>query len=480
MSSLLQCHSIRASSYSDGFSFRLKEPHHLGRHFDSSLVIGRRSRFDSQKSIIIARGFGFELPGSEPRRGEEGKWQVGKLLNSAASVLLFRSVLTTKVTQKYLELLKAIAVRAPPERLLDAYGSFYSQLIATGNSSWQEYVVDQIFWGRDNPFARSVADGQLPADSGIRTAARYDLDALQRLAVVEQTLVDWVQDACSGPDTIPEDWAPAAVQLGPVRADAAPRRLRTPPPEFRDDDPPLGSAGVLGEPLLVTCPPPSPEQRREWMDRLASQWRWSDGLPDLELYWHLYGWGPTSRHSLLTFQNGGLSGYTSDPIAVRMARQALILEEAIRQGEWLLEVVESVRGFLAGPSSGSLTAPRDAPQQYIRNGGLKHIIEHVARALLQEFGQSSGLRIVRHVDGSPEALAKSLAAHPRTPFVVLTYELTQESALSIYKCPPGASSKITSFNLTPNVVPGRLGPPKSPTFNLNPKVVHIRLCPSQS
>lgn len=80
----------------------------------------------------------------QARAGGEPRWQAGSLIMSAASVLLFREVLTTPLAQKYMELLKAVASRAPAERLLDAYGSFYSRLVATGNSSWQEYIVDQV------------------------------------------------------------------------------------------------------------------------------------------------------------------------------------------------------------------------------------------------------------------------------------------------------------------------------------------------
>jgi hypothetical protein len=61
--------------------------------------------------------------------------------------------------------------------------------------------------GRDNTFVRAVADCNVKDSTPVREAAAYDLDVLQRLAVVEQTLVDWVRDTI-GPSISPA-WAPA-------------------------------------------------------------------------------------------------------------------------------------------------------------------------------------------------------------------------------------------------------------------------------
>ncbi len=68
MSSLLQCYPI-TRCFCDGLSLRPIEPHHLARHFDSSFTVSRRNRLKPRKLSIVSRGIGFELPGSEPRRG---------------------------------------------------------------------------------------------------------------------------------------------------------------------------------------------------------------------------------------------------------------------------------------------------------------------------------------------------------------------------------------------------------------------------
>lgn len=43
----------------------------------------------------------------------------------------------------------------------------------------QDYVLEQILLGRDNTFARAVAQGTLEANAPMLRAVAYDLDVLQ-------------------------------------------------------------------------------------------------------------------------------------------------------------------------------------------------------------------------------------------------------------------------------------------------------------
>ncbi|MBF2026297.1 MAG: ATP-binding protein [Oscillatoriales cyanobacterium C42_A2020_001] len=110
---------------------------------------------------------------------------VDGILQQAASLLVYQSVLETEVGQAFLELLQAIhrAKRAPTLKTLSclrAYGRWF-RLLAELNQSWQEYLVTQILQA-DNPFTRQAQRlplEQIPAH--LREAARHDLQILQRL-----------------------------------------------------------------------------------------------------------------------------------------------------------------------------------------------------------------------------------------------------------------------------------------------------------
>jgi hypothetical protein len=51
--------------------------------------------------------------------------------------------------------------------------------------------LDRILAGEDNPFATAAAKGQT-VNQTLLAAAASDLDVLQKLAIMEHTLVSWV------------------------------------------------------------------------------------------------------------------------------------------------------------------------------------------------------------------------------------------------------------------------------------------------
>lgn len=70
--------------------------------------------------------------------------------------------------------------------------------------------------GKSNPFAIAAARGDLPKLSPLHKAAAYDLDALQKLAVAETTLVSWVEDVSR---ELPDGWAAAGNLLCDIYTD---------------------------------------------------------------------------------------------------------------------------------------------------------------------------------------------------------------------------------------------------------------------
>ncbi|GAQ80837.1 hypothetical protein KFL_000640030 [Klebsormidium nitens] len=131
---------------------------------------------------------------SEPR--VEVERAAGNLLKDAASVLVYQSVLTGAPAQALLKLLLALRRSDDQVRILESYGQFFQSLAKGGHASWEEYVLDRILAGEDNPFATAAAKGQAVSQT-LLAAAAADLDVLQGLAIMEHSLVSWVGDVVS-------------------------------------------------------------------------------------------------------------------------------------------------------------------------------------------------------------------------------------------------------------------------------------------
>ena len=92
---------------------------------------------------VARRGLGFQLETGPHKSGEE---IARDLIVAAASVLVFQAVLKGKVAQALLKVLRALP-HCGPEDLLQYYGSFYQELTASGFSSWQDLLLDEV-WRR--------------------------------------------------------------------------------------------------------------------------------------------------------------------------------------------------------------------------------------------------------------------------------------------------------------------------------------------
>ncbi|WP_017661756.1 ATP-binding protein [Baaleninema simplex] len=102
------------------------------------------------------------------------------LQHQAASLLLYRSVLTDNIGTAFLALLDALYHYDKPAACLSAYGVWFRALVSAGKS-WQDYLIDRVLFD-DNPFSQQVQRRSLDDLSPtLVAAAKQDLQALQRL-----------------------------------------------------------------------------------------------------------------------------------------------------------------------------------------------------------------------------------------------------------------------------------------------------------
>ena len=131
------------------------------------------------------------------------------LLQQAASLLLYQSVLENKIGQAWLELLHTLYQR--DTNCLQAYGIWF-KAIAQSNQSWQDFLIGRILCDR-NPFSvqgQTVSIEELPP--ALVAAAKQDLQALHYLYFCDsQELSQWVK-AISEVNIQPVAW-----ELGTTR-----------------------------------------------------------------------------------------------------------------------------------------------------------------------------------------------------------------------------------------------------------------------
>lgn len=144
---------------------------------------------------------------------------VQTLLQQAASLLLYQSVLTGEVGQAFLILLQEIlsadrTLAAGSIDCMQAYGLWF-RLMAATNQSWRDYLVSQILTD-DNAFSRQVQTIELEQmPTAIVAAAQHDLQCLASLAeCTSQQLSLWVQMVCKLP-TPPVTWTDAIALESP-------------------------------------------------------------------------------------------------------------------------------------------------------------------------------------------------------------------------------------------------------------------------
>ncbi|MGC9504303.1 ATP-binding protein [Baaleninema sp.] len=188
------------------------------------------------------------------------------LQHQAASLLLYRSVLTDDIGTAFLTLLDALYHYDKPAACLSAYGAWFRALVSAGKS-WQDYLIDRILLD-DNPFSRRVQKQPLDQLSPtLIAAAQQDLQALQHLYDCGgDTLSHWVRLV-------------AKAEKAPV---AVPDTVASHPVSLHEFD------------------------------------SWPDALPQLAQYHRRHGCGLFAQYRALRWTAGGLRGI-SHPDPVRLS-----------------------------------------------------------------------------------------------------------------------------------------------------------------
>jgi len=104
----------------------------------------------------------------------------------------------------------ALSKETDANKLLQCYGDFYSAMAQAGHTSWQDYLLDRVLSGGGCALAERTERGL--SASALHAAARADLDALQKLAVAEATLVGLVVEQRS--TGVGNEWAQVRAWVG--------------------------------------------------------------------------------------------------------------------------------------------------------------------------------------------------------------------------------------------------------------------------
>ncbi len=136
------------------------------------------------------------------------------LQRQAASLLLYQSVLESKVGRAFLDLLQAIRYTDTDARgCLQAYGDYFLAL-AENNQNWEDYLIKQILVS-DNPFTKLAQQRAWPEfPFALVAAVKHDLQVLQSLYECSTAcLSEWVQVVAQLPIS-PVVWYQESLDLG--------------------------------------------------------------------------------------------------------------------------------------------------------------------------------------------------------------------------------------------------------------------------
>ncbi|KAG2499306.1 hypothetical protein HYH03_002884 [Edaphochlamys debaryana] len=354
-----------------------------------------------QRLSVKAIGFDFGDGESSSRAAPAKRsTQVKAVGTLAASLLVFGGVMKGSVGEAFLGALAATQkYQAAGKEVLAAYGRFYSLLLTAGYDSWQDYLLDQILLGRDNAFARAAAQGTLEGGAPVLRAVAYDLDVLQELSLGLGQVAELVSD------TVPSAgpyWTEAAssvsIKARPGSVKALGAGAGGPLPTVTPIDPAQRSQYIRS--------PPSDAELAAWRAAISNKEAWSEAVPLLTTYYHLHGFGITSRNPTLRWVKGafeeGADG--SNPASPLPPLPALDSVRAALEANTLAHCAgrPAEHALVAGPSGSGKSA------------------------LLWDYtlaaGRDKGLRLVDVGSEGPAAVleaARGCGRYPRLRFVIV-------------------------------------------------------------
>ena len=293
------------------------------------------------------------------------------LLQQAASLLIYQSVLQNSVGTAYINLLNNLYTfssetntnRPTSITCLQAYSNWFNAL-AQVNLSWQDYLIQQILFD-DNPFTRQVQTQSLEQISpALIEAAKHDLRILQRIYQCStEQIVKSVQKASQYPDQI-IPW----------------------------------------------------EQETSRSSLLHGQENWSEALKELAIYYRQHGTGIFARYRALTWQNEQLKGIACpDPIT---------LEEIVGYESQKATLVKNTEFLLAGYSALNVLL-------YGSRGSGK---SSLVKALLSAYSDR-GLRLIELTKSQLQYLPQIVAQIRNIPqkFIIFVDDLSFEEDDDAFK-----------------------------------------------
>jgi uncharacterized protein len=196
------------------------------------------------------------------------------LQRQAASLLLYQSVLKSKVGIAFLDLLQAIRYTDADGRgCIQAYGDYFHALAAR-NQNWEDYLITQILI-TENPFTKLAQKEEFEnIPLALVAAAQHDLHVLQSLYECSSaSLSEWVQTVAHLPIS-PIVW-------------------------YREQD--------KSEPEKIF--------KSKVVNSLQHSDNWADTVEELVAYYQQFGTGIFAEYHALRWQNGKFVGIQHpDPI----------------------------------------------------------------------------------------------------------------------------------------------------------------------
>ncbi|GIL72705.1 hypothetical protein Vretimale_4412 [Volvox reticuliferus] len=293
----------------------INRPTNLQRQcFGGAWLATRKARVLTRRALYV-KAIGFDFGDDDGRSSRAAPTKRSSKINSlgtlAASLLVYGHVVKGAVGEAYLQ---ALAVtqkyQASNKEILSAYARFYNLLLASGHDSWQDYILDQVLLGRDNAFARAAAQGTLDDDAAVLRAVAYDLDVLQELALPLPQVAELIADAAPIGGTY---WLEAASSVSIKSKKKVAAAANTSASET-----PVAAIDPHSRSLYIGRPPMEAELAA-WKAAISGKEAWSEAVQLLRQYYHLHGFGITSRNSTLRWTKGafeeGADGSTAASLA---------------------------------------------------------------------------------------------------------------------------------------------------------------------
>ncbi|KAL3686805.1 hypothetical protein R1sor_013114 [Riccia sorocarpa] len=303
--------------------------------FSSSTITGRKSaRYRRRPLRHICASLGFT---ADPRVGIERA--ANGLLKDAAMLLVYQDVFRSPPAQAFLKVLLALRRGDDGLKILESYGEFFKLMAVGRYPSWEDYVLEGILAGENNPFVEAAANVGNPRSAwsggvppSLQAAAAADLDSLQRLSITESTLSGWVAEMVA--DVKPEWRTAAASNFSSKTVYKAPAYVEegnnafgfSIPDESKVDnglsasevdqispgkesesgsEDPEGIENAPGR-YLKTIHTVLDEDRERWRKKIGGLWRWSEAVPLLEKYYADHSVGRIAATQFLQWKSGKL------------------------------------------------------------------------------------------------------------------------------------------------------------------------------